>query len=213
MIATYRQRQGTIRHFLLGLIGALTVGFSIAALVIMSSIARERERTIEAMAKLEEARDLHHASDANVARTQQVLAELELAKAQASMRAINSDIASKEASEEAERVRREAADYGRQLLDRDKQLLDEMQRRRWSLPQIVTAGVVAVVGNRVELDLGRDNLLRVGRVLNVYRRFGPETRLVDTISLTEINEARSFGLFIPANDVDWARPGDEASDY
>lgn len=214
MIASHRRRHGKIRHAMLGLIAALTVGIPTVSLIVVSSIAGERERTIAAMAEIQRQSQSHQAADAEIAKLNQRASDLELALAKASYNAIQNDLESKKATDEIEGLKRRADAIRWELQERAKRLRDDLSRGfgPWNLPQVVTAGVLSVVGNRVELDLGRDNRLQIGRLLRVYRRAGSEVRLVGTIRLTEIFESRSFGWFEPVNDVDWVQPGDEASD-
>jgi hypothetical protein len=213
MIASHRRRHGNIRHAMLGITAALAVGIPIASLFIVSSIARERERTIAAIAEIQRQTQSRQAADAEIAKLNQRASDLELALAKASFSAIQNDLESKKATEEIESLKRQAIALRLAMEEREKRIRGlNRDFGEWYLPQVVTAGVISVEGNRVELDLGRDNRLQLGRLFRVYRRAGSEVRLIGAIRLTEIFESRSFGLFEPANDVDWVQPGDEASD-
>jgi hypothetical protein len=195
------------------LIAALTVGIPTTAVFLMSSIARERERTIAAMTELQGQLESRQKTDANVARLSLRVSELETAQAQAILDATENDLEGKKATEEIESLKRQAIALKLAMEEREKRIRDlNRDFGEWYLPQVVTAGVISVEGNRVELDLGRDNRLQIGRLLHVYHRAGLEVRKIGTIRVTEVMELRSFGLFKPANDVDWVQPGDEASD-
>lgn len=213
MNASFRPLDGKIRRFLIGLIAALIVGIPIMAVFLIASIARERERTIAAMTELQQQFESRQKTDADVARLSQRVSELETAQAKAILDATENDLEGKKATEEIESLKRQAIALKLAMEEREKRIRDlNRDFGEWYLPQVVTAGVVSVEGNHVELDLGRDNRLQIGRVLRVYRRAGLEVRVIGTIRLTKIFESRSFGVFEPANDVDWVQPGDEASD-
>jgi hypothetical protein len=230
MRLTSRVRSGRVRHLLLGLIAGIALASLVAAVIAMQLIGHERQRALAAMTEAEQQRELAEVANKNL--TDQADRELQLKKqlADAAARAelANIRLDSAKADAEIAKLRNESAKMQQELNERNERIRLEEQRLNAAklivevkeklartrdplnqLPQTVTAGVVSVVGNRVGIDLGLDNRLRVGHILHVMRA-KPELQYLGTLQLTNVEQSRAFGFFTPEKQGDAIQPGDEA---
>lgn len=213
MHSSSQVRCGRVQHLLLGLIVGIALASLVAALITVQLIGRERQRALEAATEVQQQRELAEAAEQKLAAQLDHELQLQNQLAAATARAEQADrhTDSEKAGAEIAKLRMERAKMQKEINERNEQLRglleesphsfdpDGLRRHLPRVPVVKQVGkVTSFADNLVVTDLGTDNGVELGHVLQVYRT-EPEVQYLGTLMISRVETHRAAGEFKPAN--------------
>lgn len=190
-------RTASAKHIAIGAIGGAFIVIALAV-VAQAQLRREKERTAEALAEVQRQAELVEASNRRFIDLQAKvgIAEQKVAETNQRAEAIKAEVQRLRAE-----LQKQMAVANELELKRIRDELEDLERKRHlffprpRVPDAAVKGTVKVVADNVAvIDLGSENDVKVGWLLQVYR-LKPSPQYLGTLEIQRTESHRAVGLF------------------